>query len=69
MTPTERRLAKYSRYNASQKGRDRVERYRGTVLGIFARAQSRVNESIARHGKALDGIRAEIAAFDKRSEK
>jgi hypothetical protein len=49
MTAEERRLAKYSRYNASRKGRERVDKYRSTGKGIFARFQAELNTRISQH--------------------
>jgi hypothetical protein len=40
---TQARLAKYSRYNQSALGRDRVDKYRCTVKGILARERAALN--------------------------
>jgi uncharacterized lipoprotein YmbA len=41
---TQRLLSKYSRYNASAKGRERVEQYRATSKGIKARFRAEMNQ-------------------------
>jgi DnaJ-class molecular chaperone len=43
----ERRRAKYSRYNASAKGKERIERYRATGGGIVARFRAEANQRVA----------------------
>jgi len=54
----QRRLAKYSRFNASAKGRDRIEKYRSTAKGIFARLQAELNQHKAGHAVRLEELEA-----------
>jgi len=71
------RLARYTRYNASPKGkarstryeasakgRERVERYRCTGKGILARTRADLNQARSRHADQLDFLLAELAALD-----
>jgi hypothetical protein len=46
----EHRLDKYSRYNASEKGRERVDRYRLTGAGSLMRALESIRSDAKRRG-------------------
>jgi hypothetical protein len=56
MTAEERRLAKYSRYNASRKGRERVDNYRHTAKGIFARWRAELNQRMSSHSAQAESL-------------
>jgi hypothetical protein len=56
MTAEERRLAKYSRYNASRKGRERVESYGCTAKGLRARFRAELNQRMSDHAAQAEAL-------------